>query len=214
MRLSTAVICTTAAKDMAVSFQKVGQRRSMVIRCCATALVRDGRLGETLRMSVSPLVGANRFRCGSTARRCCAARALAGSSSRMRRPSQGPAWPRDPARLSRAVVGCRLCMCRSCGDDPSAAWALTAPGCRQLGRGCYSPVFEGRRFREFQRNVRGFARHVPAVSLHENDHEAKSNKRRTSWRIGNDYGFARGLTNYGDRDFSLYLRRSFASSMG
>lgn len=34
---------------------------------------------------------------------------------------------------------------------------------------------------------------------------------------GNDegaQGFARGLTNYGDRDFSLYLRRSFASSMG
>lgn len=28
------------------------------------------------------------------------------------------------------------------------------------------------------------------------------------------HGFARGLTNYGDRDFSLYLRRSFASSMG
>ena len=27
-------------------------------------------------------------------------------------------------------------------------------------------------------------------------------------------GFARGLTNYGDRDFALYLRRSFASSMG
>jgi dihydroxy-acid dehydratase len=27
-------------------------------------------------------------------------------------------------------------------------------------------------------------------------------------------GFRRGLTNYGDRDFSLYLRRSFASSMG
>lgn len=27
-------------------------------------------------------------------------------------------------------------------------------------------------------------------------------------------GFARGLTNYGDRDFSMYLRRSFASSMG
>lgn len=27
-------------------------------------------------------------------------------------------------------------------------------------------------------------------------------------------GFARGLTNYGDRDFSIYLRRSFASSMG
>ena len=27
-------------------------------------------------------------------------------------------------------------------------------------------------------------------------------------------GFARGLTNYGDRDFSLYLRRSFARSMG
>ncbi|WP_436643143.1 dihydroxy-acid dehydratase [Microbaculum sp. FT89] len=29
-----------------------------------------------------------------------------------------------------------------------------------------------------------------------------------------DHGFARGLTNYGDRDFSLYLRKSFASSMG
>ncbi|MCG8693047.1 MAG: dihydroxy-acid dehydratase [Minwuiales bacterium] len=28
------------------------------------------------------------------------------------------------------------------------------------------------------------------------------------------HGFARGLTNYGDRDFSLYLRRSFAKSMG
>ncbi len=27
-------------------------------------------------------------------------------------------------------------------------------------------------------------------------------------------GFSHGLTNYGDRDFSLYLRRSFASSMG
>ncbi|MEC5291141.1 dihydroxy-acid dehydratase [Aurantimonas sp. C2-6-R+9] len=27
-------------------------------------------------------------------------------------------------------------------------------------------------------------------------------------------GFARGLTNYGDKDFSLYLRNSFASSMG
>jgi dihydroxy-acid dehydratase len=29
-----------------------------------------------------------------------------------------------------------------------------------------------------------------------------------------EFGLARGLTNYGDRDFSLYLRRSFASSMG
>ena len=29
-----------------------------------------------------------------------------------------------------------------------------------------------------------------------------------------EHGLARGLTNYGDRDFSLYLRRSFASSMG
>jgi dihydroxy-acid dehydratase len=28
------------------------------------------------------------------------------------------------------------------------------------------------------------------------------------------HGLARGLTNYGDRDFSLYLRRSFAQSMG
>ncbi|MEO9875849.1 MAG: dihydroxy-acid dehydratase [Anderseniella sp.] len=30
----------------------------------------------------------------------------------------------------------------------------------------------------------------------------------------NEFGLAKGLTNYGDRDFSLYLRRSFASSMG
>src|SRR5262250_601812 len=29
-----------------------------------------------------------------------------------------------------------------------------------------------------------------------------------------DHGLARGLTNYGDRDFALYLRRSFARSMG
>jgi dihydroxy-acid dehydratase len=29
-----------------------------------------------------------------------------------------------------------------------------------------------------------------------------------------DVGFAHGLTNYGDRDFSLYLRRSFLQSMG
>src|SRR6266481_979101 len=29
-----------------------------------------------------------------------------------------------------------------------------------------------------------------------------------------DHGLARGLTNYGDPDFALYLRRSFAKSMG
>jgi dihydroxy-acid dehydratase len=28
------------------------------------------------------------------------------------------------------------------------------------------------------------------------------------------HGLARGLTNYGDADFSIYLRRSFAKSMG
>jgi len=28
------------------------------------------------------------------------------------------------------------------------------------------------------------------------------------------HGLARGLTNYGDADFSLYLRRSFAKSSG
>jgi dihydroxy-acid dehydratase len=33
-------------------------------------------------------------------------------------------------------------------------------------------------------------------------------------KAGSDEGIARGLTNYGDRDFSLYLRRSFALSMG
>ena len=31
---------------------------------------------------------------------------------------------------------------------------------------------------------------------------------------GEPHGLARGLTNYGDADFSLYLRRSFAMSMG
>lgn len=30
----------------------------------------------------------------------------------------------------------------------------------------------------------------------------------------NEVGVARGLTNYGDRAFSLYMRRSFAKSMG
>ena len=32
--------------------------------------------------------------------------------------------------------------------------------------------------------------------------------------MGEGQGFARGLTHYGDRDFALYLRRSFARSMG
>src|SRR5215212_11421580 len=32
--------------------------------------------------------------------------------------------------------------------------------------------------------------------------------------MADPHGFARGLTNYGDADFSLYLRRSFAKSMG
>src|SRR5436189_328902 len=36
-----------------------------------------------------------------------------------------------------------------------------------------------------------------------------------SWSLVTDpHGLARGLTNYGDADFSLYLRRSFAKSMG
>ncbi len=34
-------------------------------------------------------------------------------------------------------------------------------------------------------------------------------------RNGDDAkGLGRGLTNYGDEDFSIYLRRSFALSMG
>jgi len=32
--------------------------------------------------------------------------------------------------------------------------------------------------------------------------------------VADPHGLARGLTNYGDADFSLYLRRSFATSMG
>src|SRR5436189_5191335 len=36
-----------------------------------------------------------------------------------------------------------------------------------------------------------------------------------SWSLVTDpHGLARGLTNYGDPDFALYLRRSFATSMG
>ena len=38
---------------------------------------------------------------------------------------------------------------------------------------------------------------------------------RVSWSpVTDPHGLARGLTNYGDADFSLYLRRSFATSMG
>src|SRR5438132_2052243 len=38
---------------------------------------------------------------------------------------------------------------------------------------------------------------------------------RVSWSLVTDpHGLARGLTNYGDADFSRYLRRSFATSMG
>src|SRR5437588_3700622 len=38
---------------------------------------------------------------------------------------------------------------------------------------------------------------------------------RMAERMAEDLsGFAHGLTNYGDKDFSLYLRRSFAQSMG
>src|SRR5207244_10861485 len=37
---------------------------------------------------------------------------------------------------------------------------------------------------------------------------------RTMTTTDGPRGLARGLTNYGDPDFSLYLRRSFATSMG
>ncbi|SDB90166.1 dihydroxy-acid dehydratase [Paraburkholderia lycopersici] len=40
-------------------------------------------------------------------------------------------------------------------------------------------------------------------------HDNKPNKPEASAT-----GFAKGLTNYGDREFSVYLRRTFASSMG
>src|SRR5688572_16419985 len=42
----------------------------------------------------------------------------------------------------------------------------------------------------------------------------KTRTRTATMTDSDDHGFARGLTNYGDRDFSLYLRKSFASSMG
>ena len=32
--------------------------------------------------------------------------------------------------------------------------------------------------------------------------------------MNEEHGLRRGLTNYGDRDFAAYLRRSFAHSMG
>src|SRR6266446_7756390 len=37
---------------------------------------------------------------------------------------------------------------------------------------------------------------------------------RMSRMPNRDRGFVHGLTNYGDREFSIYLRRSFAQSMG
>ncbi len=39
-------------------------------------------------------------------------------------------------------------------------------------------------------------------------------KKKTTMSDPDSTGLARGLTNYGDPDFSLYLRRSFAKSMG
>ena len=33
-------------------------------------------------------------------------------------------------------------------------------------------------------------------------------------RSQNERGFLRGLQSYGDRDFSIYMRRAFAKSMG
>ena len=32
--------------------------------------------------------------------------------------------------------------------------------------------------------------------------------------MSEEHGLRRGLTNYGDKDFAVYLRRSFARSMG
>ena len=32
--------------------------------------------------------------------------------------------------------------------------------------------------------------------------------------MSDEHGLRRGLTNYGDQDFAVYLRRSFARSMG
>ena len=41
----------------------------------------------------------------------------------------------------------------------------------------------------------------------------KMTSRYNSSMADKPIGFSHGLTNYGDRDFSLYLRRSFAASI-
>src|SRR3989441_799245 len=49
---------------------------------------------------------------------------------------------------------------------------------------------------------------------HASAHPGGGSGRRTLMADNGLPGLARGLTNYGDRDFALYLRRSFARSMG
>ncbi|RTL62208.1 MAG: dihydroxy-acid dehydratase [Hyphomicrobiales bacterium] len=43
---------------------------------------------------------------------------------------------------------------------------------------------------------------------------AKTGGTKAQGSDGDDRGFLRGLQNYGDRDFSIYMRRAFAKSMG
>ena len=56
------------------------------------------------------------------------------------------------------------------------------------------------------------------MSEHDRGEDAPSEdthkKNSPGENAAGEVGFARGLTNYGDRGFSLYLRRSFARSMG
>src|SRR5713101_6251812 len=58
---------------------------------------------------------------------------------------------------------------------------------------------------------------VPIRLLHDADKLlccAQQIDREETPPMSDPVGIARGLTNYGDRDFALYLRRSFAKSMG
>src|SRR4051812_3143719 len=46
------------------------------------------------------------------------------------------------------------------------------------------------------------------------DHETQEQQQEEQQQEEQQHGLARGLTNYGDRGFAIYLRPSFAKSMG
>jgi len=58
-------------------------------------------------------------------------------------------------------------------------------------------------------------RDLPRINKNKNDNKNNDGKNeRMTDTTDTETGIAHGLTNYGDKDFSIYLRRSFAQSMG